>query len=220
MDKISRTWLLCAFVACAQQPNNTTAGPADKTSTTGKAHASNPHANKSMMKPTTPKDVTLSWKMTRNEKAIEVRYRIENRSKTRIYVCDKLLVRIQKTKLWRAFPGVSLQNLPGSTDTAQIVVGTPATDIPSFTIPPVLFKTVEPGQVFEDKRELRLPLTSYNVMGMTDKLNRSIKKAVLIVHAFVGDPKSWRELPGEEGTIRVPDEFTAQDLVSEPLPIP
>ena len=173
------------------------------------------------MSTTTNGQVSLSWKMTRKEKSIEVWYRVDNRSDKRIYVCDKLLALMQKTRAWRAFPAVSIQNIPGKPDTAQIVVGTPPTDANSMVIPPVTFKPVEPGQSHEDTRQLGLPLTSYNVMGMTEPLDKRIKKAILIVQSFVGDPPAWRDLPGEDGTtIRVPDGFSPRDLQSDPLLLP
>ncbi len=170
---------------------------------------------------TTISNVNLEWAMARGNKSITVSYSIENKSDQRIYVCDKLLVMIQKTKTWRAFPGLSLQNMEGKPDTAQIVVGTPATDVASLVVSPVTYIPLDAGQSMSEKRELPLPLESYNPMGMTTPLNKSINKAVLIIKSFRGEPTSWRELPGENGVmIRVPDEFTPMDLTTNALPIP
>ncbi len=170
---------------------------------------------------TTISNVNLEWAMTRGNKSIAVTYAIENKSDQRIYVCDKLLSMIQNTTTWRAFPALSLQNMTGKPDTAQIVVGTPPTDVPSLVVDPVTYIPLDPGQSMSEKHELPLPLESYNPMGMAAPLNKSINKAVLIVQSFRGEPPSWRELPGENGmVIRIPDEFTPMDLVGNALPIP
>lgn len=162
----------------------------------------------------------LSWKMKKAGNLVDVVYRIENRSGQRIYVCDKLLSTKNGTS-WRAFEGVSLQNLPGRPDTAQIVVGTPQSDADTMVVAPVTFRPIEPGQSLEATRKLPLPLESYNVMGGTEPLGKKVKQAILIVQSFVGEPPSWSELSAEDGSkIRVPQGFTPHDLQADPLPLP
>lgn len=162
----------------------------------------------------------LSWKMTKSAKTLEITYRIDNHSGQRLYLCSKLLFP-GKPNAYRAFEGASVQNIPGRPDTVQIVVGTPPTDANSLVVPPVMFSPVEPGKSFEGSRKLPLPLESYNVMGMTQPLDKKAKQAILIIQSFVGDPPSWRELLGEDGsTYRIPEGFTPQDIVGVPLPLP
>lgn len=172
------------------------------------------------MSTTTNAQVTLSFKLTRVQKTIEVWYRIENHQSQRLYVCDKLLFN-SKPNVWKLFEGASLQNLPSRADTAQIVVGTPPTDADTMVVTPVTFRAIEPGQSFEATRKLSLPLESYNVMGATEPLDKKVKQAILVVQSFVGEPPSWRQLTAEDGsTFRVPDGFTPHDLISLPVPIP
>jgi len=186
-----------------------------------KPGANKPSANKpSLMNSKIINDVVLSWKMTKTNTSIEVSYSIENKSKQPVYVCDELLVMIQKTKTWRAFPAVSVQNISDQPDTARVVVGTPPTDVESFVIDPVTFVPIKPGATLSATREIPLPMKSYNSMGMTEPLNKSITKAVLVVQSFRGDPPGWRELPGDKGVIKVADGFTPEDLVSNPIDLP
>jgi hypothetical protein len=164
--------------------------------------------------------VTLSWKFVRGAQSLDVWFKVDNQSDKRIYICDKLLS-YQKNNTWKTSPGASVQNDRTTRTQLKIVVGTPATDSPSVTIPPVTYLAVEPNTTHERTIALNWPLKSYNVMGMTSALNKEATQAVFQVQSFAGEPGFWNELPADGGgTVKVPAEFTPQPLVGPPLPLP
>lgn len=156
---------------------------------------------------TTHNDIALTWKLTKQAKAISVWYRVDNKSKTRIYVADKLLVNMQTTRKWR---GVRHLRAEDAGDRVRFVVGPPAGG-PAVAGPIMTFIPVDPGASHEESREVALPVTG----------NKKASKATLAVHMFSGEPPEWLELEGEvEGPIKVPDKFTPIVLESGPLALP
>ncbi len=193
------------FVACARQDSTSQAKPDPEL--------------KPAMAPATPststttqRDVVLTWKLVKTSKtALGVSYRIENKSKTRIYVADKQLVMMQDTRKFRGVKHVRVEAPPAGSDTVKLLVAPPSGDVPSIATAQMTFIALDPGAAHEDDREVALPLPD---------AAKKATKAVFVVNAFTGEPPKWSDVAGEQGPIKVPDGFTPTDLVFGPVALP
>ncbi len=139
---------IVAYAACARHDSTSEAKP----------DPAGPKPAMTTAPATTPQhDVVLTWKMTKKPKAIAVWYRIENKSKARVYVADKQLVNMQQTREWRAVPHIRVDEPADKPDAVDLIIGPPSGDA-SIASAPMTFVAVEPGAAREDTREVELPL--------------------------------------------------------------
>ncbi|MGE5183960.1 MAG: hypothetical protein ACM31C_17940 [Acidobacteriota bacterium] len=161
---------------------------------------------------TTQRDVVLTWKLAKTSKtALGVSYRIENKSKTRIYVADKQLVMMQDTRKFRGVKHVRVEAPQGASNVVRLLVAPPSGDVPSIATAQMTFIALDPGAVHTEDREVALPLPD---------AARKATTAVLVINAFTGEPPTWTSVDGEQGPIKVPEGFTPTDLVFGPVALP
>lgn len=189
------------YVACARQDSTSQAKPDPEPKP---AMAPTPTTST-----TNQHDIVLTWKLVKKSKtALGISYRIENKSKARIYVADKQLVMMQDTRKFRGVPHVRVE---ASVPTVKLLIAPPSGDVPSIATAQMTFVALDPGAVREDDREVALPLPDAAKKATT---------AVFVIDAFTGEPPSWTDVDGEQGAIKVPAGFTPTDLVFGPLPLP
>ena len=165
--------------------------------------------------------VEIAWSLSRRGDSLVADVTITNGTTGRVYVCDQLLAPDRTGRRYQPLDRLTVQNIEDVDSRIRLVVGTPATDVPSAEIPPTTWRAIEPGARHSFTRTTPWPLESFNVMGMTNPLSAKASEAVLIVHSFRGEPGYWRDVQTIDGaTLKVPEMFTPTDLTAPALPLP
>ena len=163
----------------------------------------------------------LTWNMTRSPKSIRVSYHIANRGTKTLYVNDGLVVLANPNvaNVYRRFSAnytVEAQ----SADTVSITVGMPSGDVPAAAPVPAFYVAVAPNASFDGARDVDVPFRRYDAMGREKPLGDKFTKAVFAIQTFEGEPPTWRELPAEHGTIRIPENPAIRVVSGAAQPIP
>jgi hypothetical protein len=155
---------------------------------------------------------------------LKVAFTLANLSGRTMFVADSVLasrgstfapVRGRLIVMNAAAPG---EKKPGE---IQLVLGTVASNRPSYTLYPPLFIAVGAGASVARELTLPLPLQAWHPLGGADPLDGEPRTAVVKVEYFALDVE-WIELPSADETTRivVPKNAPTQFAVAGPLELP
>jgi len=165
--------------------------------------------------------LTGSWDLALDgeRRALLVHYRVSNVSKDRVYVSDELL-RSGGTGLVRAPDAIVVVSGEDS-GSVRFVRAAIGADRPLAVLYPSTYVPLAPGESLERTARTSWPLTAWHNLGWVSPLASAPRRGYLELHFFVGEPPSWRDLPGQGGTsIRVPEGMDPEPFVMGPIDLP
>jgi hypothetical protein len=164
--------------------------------------------------------LNIEWKLDVADKTATIHYKITNPTKSRWYVCDKLISPGNLPKeSYKAFEGLTIQ---GDNDTILLILGTTPPLRPAYRILPDTYVALEPGAVLEATRTMHWPFIPFNPhMSGVGPLPKNATKVSFMVYAFQGEPPTWRDWPGEDGNpVHAPEGMTLTPMTVGPIPLP
>lgn len=168
----------------------------------------------------TSRDASLEWKMAFIDANtnLKLEYQVKNLSKSRIYVCDQLLI-TKNNKFVRTNQIVVVNGkMPGVVDFVRGVI---SPDVPVMVVYQPTYIALEPGETTHGNAVLGWPLKTWHNVARVNPLLGTPTRAVLDVQYFVGEPPEWTSLPTDELVpIRVPRGQISKRLQTEQIPIP
>lgn len=144
---------------------------------------------------------------------------VENRTQGPLWVCDRLVV--PQDGKWALTDRLIVMNGSAAGE-ARLARASMSSDRPAAVIYPASFTRLEPGQRYQETVQVPWPLQAWHPVGASP-LQGTPTRAHLTVGVFSGEPPSWTELQGADGsTLKLPQGYSMEwmDGGVQPLPSP
>jgi hypothetical protein len=160
----------------------------------------------------------LTWKLTKQAGKLHVTYHFENHTNGVVYVNDGIVAQIGNNT-FKKFATNSAVTVVDA-QTVLITVGTPTGDVPAAAPTPGFYVAVAKGASFDGARDVAFPFQGSDPLGRAKPLGDKFTRASFALYVSDGEPAKWRELPTDNGNVKIPDGPNVRiiTLPAQPLP--